>query len=55
MIMPSGKYKGKELNEVPHGYLIWMYDRKKLSADLKKWVEENVPIIKFQKEMKNKV
>lgn len=46
MIMPFGKYKGKPVSEIPDGYLLYMYDRKKFSGDLKKSVEQNVTILK---------
>ena len=33
--MPFGKHKGKKMSDVPHGWLLWMYDRGKLSGGSK--------------------
>jgi uncharacterized protein (DUF3820 family) len=52
--MPFGKYKGQKLANVPAGYLLWLYDQKKLFGDLKNYVEENTPVLKFQKEQAEK-
>ncbi len=49
MIMPFGKYKGVLLSEVPHGYLLYLYDRKLLSGGIKKYAEENIPVLNFCK------
>lgn len=45
-LMEFGKYKGKKLSEIPNGYFIFLYDRKKLSDALKKYVEESIPMLK---------
>lgn len=47
--MPFSKYKGEKLANVPAGYLIWMYDNKKLSGELKKYAEDNIEVLKIQK------
>ena len=47
--MPFGKYKGKEISEIPHGYLLYMYDRKKFAGKLKKMVEDVVPVLRNTK------
>ena len=49
MEMPFGKYKGKEISEIPHGYLLYMYDRKKFAGKLKKMVEDAVPVLRNTK------
>jgi len=49
MIMPFGKYKGKNISEVPNGYLLYMYDRKKFTGELKKHVENTVPVLRYKK------
>ena len=54
MVMPFGKYKGKSISEVPDGYLLYMYDRKKFSGELKKYVELTVKILKIISEKKTK-
>lgn len=48
-LMPYGKHKGEKLANVPAGYLIYMYDNKKLSPALMKYCEENIEILKIQK------
>jgi uncharacterized protein (DUF3820 family) len=56
-IMPFGKYKGDKLSEVPDSWFIFMYDRKKLSGELKSYAESNVRLLAIQarqtKEKKN--
>jgi hypothetical protein len=47
IIMPFGKHKGKPLSKVPQGYLLWLYDRKKLTGIIKKYAEDNIPILIF--------
>jgi uncharacterized protein (DUF3820 family) len=51
-IIPFGKHKGKLLSEVPHSWYEYMYFRNKLSGEIKSYAEENVPIIRFDKEKK---
>jgi uncharacterized protein (DUF3820 family) len=48
-ILPFGKHKDEALKDVPTAYLIYLYDHKKLSGELKTWCEENIPILKVQK------
>jgi uncharacterized protein (DUF3820 family) len=52
--MPFGKHKGKPLVEVPHLYWIYLYDLKKLNGELLRYAEENVPVLRFQLEKKQK-
>lgn len=51
-LMPFGKHKGKPLRDVPDGYLLQLYDAKKLSGQLKEYVENRIPVLRFQKEKK---
>ena len=53
-IMPYGKHKGERLANVPAGYLIYMYDHKKLSPELKKYCEENIEVLKIQKQQEDR-
>lgn len=45
VFMTFGKYKGIDITEVPHGYLMWLYDRNFLKGELKTKTEEIVPIL----------
>jgi len=40
-IMPFGKYKGRRLEDVPAGYLIWLYDNGLDRGPLREYIEEN--------------
>lgn len=51
-LMPFGKYKDKPLRDVPDGYLLYQYDANKLSGELKEYVENRIPVLRFQKEKK---
>lgn len=53
-IMPFGKHKGEKLANVPAGYLLYMYDSGYLKGDLKAYAEENIAVLKFQKEQEEK-
>jgi hypothetical protein len=53
-ILKFGKHKGKQLKDVPHAYWRYMYDAKKLSPGLKKYVEHNVPDIRHKANNKKK-
>ncbi len=53
-IMPLGKHKGKKLEDVPQGWFIWMHDHNKLKGELKKYAEENINILRFQKHQQQK-
>jgi len=52
LIMPFGKYKGKPVKDIPFGYLLFLYDRNKLSGKIKTFAEENIPVLKFDKRSK---
>lgn len=45
-IMPFGKYKGVKLANVPASYLLWLYDNNKCFGELKKYIEENIDILR---------
>lgn len=53
-ILPFGKYKGQKLESVPYSYLVWLYDNKQATGELKKWIENNVPLIQAQIRAQNK-
>ncbi len=45
-IMLFGKHKGKKLSEIPNGYFLYLYDRKIIKGELKKYVENLIPMLK---------
>lgn len=45
-IMTFGKYKGKKLGEIPAGYFLYIYDRGWAKGELKKFIEEFVPVLR---------
>ena len=53
LVMPFGKYKGKNLSEIPDGYFLYLYDRNKLSGWLKEYAENNIPVLKTTKKKNN--
>lgn len=48
--MPFGKYKGKEMQEVPAEYLIFIYEEKKATPEVRAYIEENMHVL--QEEIK---
>lgn len=42
---PYGKFTGVPMQDVPASYLIWMYDRNKLTEPLSRYVEENLDVL----------
>lgn len=51
-IMPFGKYKGQPLINVPADYLLWLYKQMSIPGDLKKYIQDNLEVLK--KEAANK-
>ena len=45
-IMPFGKYKGEQLQDVPETYLIWLYENGVCFGELKRYIEENMSDMK---------
>ncbi|MCB0595440.1 MAG: DUF3820 family protein [Phaeodactylibacter sp.] len=48
--MPYGKYQGKAMEDVPAGYLIWLYDNARASPAVARYVKDNMDVL--QKEIK---
>jgi uncharacterized protein (DUF3820 family) len=49
MIMPFGKHKGIELDDVPANYLLWCYENiPQLDYGVKAYIEKNMAGIKKQ-------
>jgi uncharacterized protein (DUF3820 family) len=53
-IMPYGKYRGKKMIEVPEEYLIFLYEENKCSDEIKEYVEDNLDVLQFQINYRNK-
>lgn len=45
-LMPFGKHQGKALVNVPADYLLWLYQEGKVNKDLKKYIEDNLDVLK---------
>lgn len=43
-LMPFGKYKGKEMQDVPDDYLIWLHKENKCFGKLKEYIEDNFDV-----------
>ena len=44
--MPFGIHKGKQLDQIPDSYLLWLYENNKCSGELKEYIEDNLDVIK---------
>ena len=44
--MPFGKYKGAKLENMPDGYLLWLYENNKCFGLLKNYIAENLDSIR---------
>ena len=47
-IMPWGAHKGKAMINIPAHYLIWIYENNKCSGDVKKYIEDNMDVLKLE-------
>lgn len=53
-IMPFGKHQGEKLANVPAKYLLWLYKENKCYGELKKYIEENMDVLKSEVEQAKK-
>ena len=53
-ILPFGKYKGKQLKDIPDSFFIYLYDRKQLKGELKEYAEQRVPQLIVLKEIRER-
>jgi uncharacterized protein (DUF3820 family) len=53
-IMPFGKYKGEKMANVPPDYLLWIYDNGKCYGEVRKYIADNLDVLKSEIEYKNK-
>lgn len=47
-IMPWGKYKGYEMQNVPASYLIWLYENDKCDKAVRDYIKENLDFLKME-------
>lgn len=47
-IMPSGKWQGTKMVDVPAKYLLYVYENDMCNARVKQYVESNLEVIKQQ-------
>ena len=52
--MPFGKYKGEKMANIPPDYLIWIFENNKCSAEVAKYIAENMDCLKQEMEHNNK-
>jgi uncharacterized protein (DUF3820 family) len=48
MLMPYGKYKGADMEDVPASYLLWIYENTRPSPAVENYIEKNLAGIKRQ-------
>lgn len=53
-IMPFGKYKGEKIANIPPDYLLWLYDNGKCYGEVRKYIADNLDVLKSEIEYKNK-
>jgi uncharacterized protein (DUF3820 family) len=53
-IMPFGEHKGKKMANVPEDYLLWLYDKGKAFGEVKRYIEDNLHVLKSQIEYEKK-
>lgn len=53
-LMPFGIHKGKALANVPAKYLLWLYKEGKCGFELRRYIEENIAVLKEEIERDKK-
>ena len=43
--MPTGKYKGDKMENVPGKYLLWLYENDKCNKLVKDYIEDNLDVL----------
>jgi uncharacterized protein (DUF3820 family) len=52
--MPYGKYSGTSMANIPASYLLWLYENKKCSDNVARYVIENIDVLKSEINKQNK-
>lgn len=47
-IMTYGKHRGKEFQEIPADYLIWLYEETDCPLNIKTYVEDNMDVLEAE-------
>jgi uncharacterized protein (DUF3820 family) len=45
-LMPYGQHKGEKMANVPAKDLIWLYENNRCNSEVKKYIEENMDVLK---------
>ncbi len=51
-IMPTGKYSGRRMSEVPADYLMWLYDNDRCVAEVRDYIVRNLGWLREKAERK---
>lgn len=52
--MPTGKFKGDKMENVPAWYLLWIYDQNMCPQNVKNYIDENRQVLEKENQ-KNKL
>lgn len=53
-IMPYGIHKGRQMQDVPAEYLIWLYEEGKCAGPVKEYIEDNLHVLETEIERNKK-
>lgn len=53
--MPFGKYQNEKMANVPPEYLLWLYESGKCFGEVKKYIHENLTVLKEEIEYNKKL
>lgn len=53
-IMPYGIHKGREMQDVPADYLLWLYAEGKCAGPVKEYIEDNLQVLETEVERNKK-
>ena len=47
-IMPWGKWKGRQMADIPADYLLWLYENNKAAGEVLQYIRENIEVLRHQ-------
>ncbi|RMZ60042.1 hypothetical protein D1632_10650 [Chryseobacterium nematophagum] len=53
-IMPYGLHKGKQMQDVPAEYLLWLYEEEKCTGPVKEYIKDNLQVLEIEIERNEK-